>query len=334
MTNRERVLATLQHKQPDRIPYNVEFTQKAHAAMVEYFGNPDFESLLGNYFTLLNTAPSDAWVETAPDVWRDQFGVVWDRTVDKDIGVVRNTLVSPRNVLDFTMPDASDPTRYAGYPQTPEDLDDRFFVANIGFSLFERAWTLAGMENVLTAMMCEPDFVHALLDRILEFNLAVVDRACSHAIDGMYFGDDWGSQRGLLMGHALWREFILPRVECMYRRVKEHGKFVFIHSCGKVDELFPDLIEAGLDVFNPFQPEAIDVFEAKIRYGNRLCFHGGISTQRVLPYAKPDEVKKHVRCLLDHVGKNGGLFASPAHAVPADARPENVAAMLDVLQNQ
>jgi uroporphyrinogen decarboxylase len=334
MNNRERVLASLQHCQPDATPYHFDFTQKAHAAMAAYYGDPDFESKLGCCFTFLTTAPAQSWQEVAPDLWRDQFGVEWDRSVDKDIGVVRNEQVNPDNVMSFALPDPDDPSRYETYPRTAEDCGDSFVVANLGFSLFERAWTLAGMENVLAGMMCDPDFVHALMDRILEFNLAVVDKACSFAVDAMCFGDDWGSQYGLLMGGGLWREFILPRIRQMYGRVKEHGKFVFIHSCGKVDELFPELIDAGVDVFNPFQPEVIDVFDAKARYGSGLCFHGGISTQRDLPYATPAEVRENVKRLIGEVGRDGGLFASPAHAIPADARPENVAAMIDALQNQ
>ena len=112
------------------------------------------------------------------------------------------------------------------------------------------------------------------------------------------------------------------------------GKFVFIHSCGKVDEIFPDLIECGLNMFNPFQPEVIDVFETKKTYGDVLSFYGGISTQRTLPYGTVDEVKDEVQRLIDVVGKNGGYVASPAHAIPSDAKPENIAAMIDVLQNQ
>ena len=101
-----------------------------------------------------------------------------------------------------------------------------------------------------------------------------------------------------------------------------------------MDELFPDLIDSGLDVFNPFQPEVIDVDEAKRRYGDRLSFYGGISTQRTLPYGSTGDVKEEVRRLLDRIGKNGGYIAAPAHDVPRDAKPENIAAMIDTLQSQ
>jgi len=334
MTNRERVLASLHHRQPDRTPYCIGFTQKAYTQMADYYGDASFGEKLGNCFTIVKTAPPDAWQEIKPDLWEDQFGVQWDRHIDKDIGNVANRLITPETIDDFIFPDPHDPSRYTDYPKTEAEKGDRFIIAEIGFSLFERAWTLTGMENLLTAMMCEPDYVHKLFERIVEFNLAIVDDACSYPIDCFYFGDDWGCQRGLIMGYDVWKEFIGPCAQRMYQAVKECGKYVLIHSCGKVDELFPDLIAYGLDIFNPFQPEVIDVFDAKRRYGDRLCFFGGISTQRILPYATPNEVREHVKRLVDEVGKNGGYFASPAHAIPPDAKPENIDAMIDVLRNQ
>jgi len=162
----------------------------------------------------------------------------------------------------------------------------------------------------------------------------VIDAACSWPIDGMRFGDDWGHQRGLIMGRALWKELIGPRVRQMYQAVKARGKRVFIHSCGKVDELFPDLIECGVDVFNPFQPEVMDVYAVKKQFGDRLSFFGGISTQKTLPFGTPAQVREEVKRLLDQVGRQGGYIASPAHDIPKDAKPENIAAMIEVLQAQ
>jgi uroporphyrinogen decarboxylase len=207
-------------------------------------------------------------------------------------------------------------------------------VASLGFSLFERAWAMGGMENVLMAMVADPGFANTLFDRILEYNLRIIDNACSHAVDAMYFGDDWGQQRGLIMGPDLWRQYIKPRISQMYALVKSKGKRVVIHSCGKVQEVFPELIEAGLDLFNPFQPEVMDVFEMKRIYGDRLSFHGGISTQQTLPFGTAQQTKDEVRRLLDEVGKDGGYVAAPAHAIPGDAKPENIAAMIEVLSEQ
>lgn len=334
MNNRERVLAALNHQPPDKVPYHIGFTQVAQAKMAAFYGDPGFVSKLGNCLTVLDCEPANAWREVAPDIWQDQFGVRWNRSVDKDIGVVENRMVDKETLDEYCWPNPDDPSRYARYDAVLSDKTDRFVVVNLGFSLFERAWTLYGMEALLMDMAPDKGFVHALLDRILEFNLKIIENVCRFDVDAMMFGDDWGMQTGLIMGPALWREFIKPRVRQMYQAVRQAGKWVFIHSCGKVDAVFPDLIECGLNVFNPFQPEVIDVFEAKRIYGDRLSFYGGISTQRTLPYGTVGQVKDEVKRLIDEVGSSGGYIASPAHAIPADARPENIAAMIKVLQSQ
>jgi uroporphyrinogen decarboxylase len=328
------VIAALEHRQPDRTPFHVDFTQRASAHLLEHDPAFDFGDGLDNHLTFYSTEPAGAWRQVEPDVWEDQFGVRWNRSIDKDIGNVCNQVVTPGSLAGYRFPDPEDPSRYAAYDRPLPDRAARYVVVNLGFSLFERAWTLAGMETLLESMATDPGFVHGLLDRILEFNLEVIARACGRDIDAMMFGDDWGMQRGLIMGPERWRQFIKPRVRRMYGLVKSKGRKVFIHSCGKVEELFPDLIECGVDVFNPFQPEVIDVFAAKRRYGAQLSFFGGISTQRALPYATPAQVRDEVRRLLAEVGRDGGYIAAPAHAVPADARPENVVAMLEVLHQQ
>jgi uroporphyrinogen decarboxylase len=334
MSNRERVLASLSHRQPDKVPYEIMLTQKAHQNMVEFYGDPGFASRLGNCLTWLGCEPAKGWKEVEPDIWEDQFGVQWDRTIDKDIGVVRNQLVTPENLGDYQFPDPDDPSRYTPYENVLRQKEDRFVLVNFGFTLFERAWTLAGMETLLMAMIDDKPFVHELLDRILEFNLGVIENVCSFDLDAMMFGDDWGMQTGLITGPNAWREFIKPRIRQMYRLVKSKGKLVFIHSCGKVDRLFPELIECGVDVFNPFQPEVMDVFEIKKQYGEQLSFFGGISVQRTLPYGSVAQVRDEVRRLLELVGQDGGYIAAPSHAIPPDAKPENIAAAIEVLQTQ
>ena len=343
MKTLERVLTALNHRQPDKVPYDIRFTQKAHAKMAQYYGDPEFESKLGNCFTWFRPYPRNVRYRlVGPDIWQDEFGVRWNRTIDKDIGVPCNQLVTPQNINEFQWPDPNDPTRYDFIKEAVKKAGDGATLVSLGFALFERAWTLAGMENLLIYMLTDKHFVNLLLDKILEYNLGIIEHACSLDIDIIRLGDDWGHQRGLIMGIDLWREFIKPRIKEMYQLAKSKGKWirrahhkhVMIHCCGKVDELFPDLIECGLDIFNPFQPEVMDVFQMKRLYGERLCFYGGISTQRTLPYGTVADVKDEVKRLIEVVGENGGYIASPAHDIPGDAKPENIAAMIEVLQNQ
>ena len=329
MSIRQRVLDALAHRQPDRVPYHVRFTKPARERMAAFYGDPDFEATLGNCLVMRRARRGQ---EVRPNVWQDQFGVQWDRRVDRDIGVPLDKLITPATLDDYRFPDPDDPALYTDFEAGA--AGDALVVARLSYNLFERAWSLVGLEELLVHMLADKRFVHELLDRITAYNLRVIEKVCRRDVDAILFGDDWGQQTGLLMSPALWRELIRPRIARLYAAAKARGKYVFIHCCGRVQELFDDLIACGVDVFNPFQPEVMDVAAVKKRYGDRLSFYGGISTQRTLPFGSVQEVKDEVRRLLDVVGADGGYIAAPAHAVPADAKPENIAAMIDVLRDQ
>lgn len=334
MTPRERVHRALQFGQTDIVPYQVNLTSGAARRLAEFYGNPDFAPAIGNHLATLSHRLTAPWVEVEPGHLRDEWGVIWNRTVDKDIGVVANQVLPEPTLRGFRTPAPVSQALLDAYPKFVERNRDRFRIASLGFALFERAWSLRGMDQLLVDMLESPDFVHELFDHITEFNLSQLDLALEQDIDGVQFGDDWGSQGGLIMGPRLWREFIKPRIAVMYGRVRAAGKYVMIHCCGDVREILPDLVEVGLDVFNPFQPEVMDVFETKRLYYGRLSFYGGISVQHLLPHGAPEEVRRETRKLLAELGRGGGYIASPSHAVPADVPPENIAAMVEVLNDQ
>jgi len=334
MSNKTRVIQALEHHEPDVCPWQIAFTIPSARKMAEHYGDEAFETKLGNHMAMIEPGGADAWVEVKPDYWRDQFGVVWNRTIDKDIGNPDEYPLADGDLAGFTFPDPDDDERYARLPAFCEEHADDFLVGAIGFSLFERAWTLRGMEQLLVDMITEPTFVEALFEKITDWNLHVIDRMCEHPFDCIHTGDDWGQQHGLIMGPDLWRKFVKPCVRRMYERSKSHGKFVSIHSCGDIHEVLGDLIDIGLDMFNPFQPEVMDVEAVKREYGKHLTFHGGISTQKTLPYGEPDDVRAEVKRRIETIGVDGGYVCAPAHAIPGDVPVENMVALIETLQNQ
>ena len=334
MTRRERVLRAIQFQDTDIVPYDVGFTHIAYQKLADYYGDPNFGAKLGNHLACMNTRADMPWVEVGADLIRDEWGVVWNRTIDKDIGAVANQMLPSPTLKGFQFPELIPPGIEEHYRRFAENARDLFRMADLGFSLFERAWTMRGFDHLLMDMIEHPSFVHELLEAITEWNLAQIDLAVKQDIDCFRLGDDWGSQRGVIMGPALWREFIKPCVRKMYQRIHEGGKYVLIHSCGDVKDLLPDLVEVGLNIFNPFQPEVMDVFETKKRYYGKLSFYGGIGVQTLLPHGTPDEVRRETKMLLETLGKGGGYIASPSHSIPSDVPAENMAAMIETLRGQ
>lgn len=334
MTRCDRVIRALNHQESDIIPYQADFTWQEFLRVQEYTGNKNFEQ---KYSFHITQAGYGRFLEVPekPEHFIDEYGVEWNRSgADKDIGVVDHYLIEDLENREYVFPKVLEQEFRGEIERVIEGKEDRFMIAGIGFSMFERAWTLHGMENVLMDMLLCPSELEKLLDEICEYNCQLIDIGLEYDIDAFYFGDDWGQQHGMIMGADHWRRFIKPRMARMYRKVKDAGKYVIQHSCGDIHEVFPDLIDIGLDCYQTFQPEIYDVEKIKRTIGNHLTFWGGISTQRLLPYASPDEVRRETVRLMKLLGKGGGYIAAPTHSIPGDVPPENVLAMLDVFSNQ
>jgi uroporphyrinogen decarboxylase len=331
MIKREVVRLVLDSKRPPYVPWNIGLTLEARQKLERHFSG-NLEAALQNHYLGLGNAIG-FFEELDEHRVRDVFGVVWDRSIDKDIGDVQGEVLPEPTLQGYAFPDALDARFFEDIPERIALQGDRFRIFQIGFSLYERAWTMRGWSNLMLDFSDHPRFVRDLLNAIAYYNIAQVREALKYDIDAIYFGDDWGMQRGLQMGPAVWHEYIYPVLKRMYGVVRDAGKYVMIHSCGDVDELFDDLIAIGLNCFNPFQPEVMDVAELIERYRGRLAFYGGMSTQRTLPYGSVQDVRDETERLLA-LGREGGYVFSPAHDVEGDVPLENMLAFLEVIQNQ
>jgi len=332
MTKREVIKLVLEGQPPPYVPWNIGLTKEAREKLKEHFGQSDLEDTPQNHSLRLGS-DIGFFTDLGDNCVQDVFGVIWDRSIDKDIGSSKNCVLPKLTLVGYDFPDPLDPRFFADIPERIEECSERFRVFQIGFSLWERAWTLRDWENLMMDFHDHPGFVNDLLNAIANYNIAQVKEALEYDIDAVYFGDDWGMQHGLQMGPVMCHKFICSVLKRIYGVVHKAGKYVMIHSCGDVDELFDDLIGIGVNCFNPFQPEVMDVTSLIHRYRDRLAFHGGLSTQRTLPYGSVDDVRRETRYLLE-LGRDGGYIFTPAHDVEGDVPLENMLAFIEIVQQQ
>ena len=335
MTPREVVIEALEFRPPPYVPWHWRMTEGCRKRFLRETGMSaaELEGFYADHF--LDVGASIGRFDRIDDNHvRDVYGVTWDRTVDRDIGTPCEWPIrEPADLARYDWPDPNDEHWYEGIADRLAAGGHLFSRYVIGFSLYERAWAMRGMTALLMDMIERPEFVEEFMDAIVENNLVQIHRALAMGVDCVHFGDDYGMQTGLIMGAERWRHFIKPRLARMFAPVRDAGKYLSMHSCGCVDELFEDWLEIGLNMFNPFQPEVMDIFSLKRAYHGRLAFHGGMSVQKVLPFGSVVEVREMTQRLLD-VGREGGYVFSPSHDVPPDVPSENLLAMMEVVKAQ
>ena len=207
MSRREIVRMVLDGERPPYVPWNITLTLEAREKLQTHFATRDLTAVLDNHLLGLGNAIG-FFTDLGHDRVQDVFGVVWDRSIDKDIGDVRGCVLPEPTLKGYVFPDPLDVRFFADVPDAIDQHGDRFRVYQIGFSLYERAWTLRGWENLMTDFYDHPAFVRELLNAIADYNVAQVNEALKYDVDAVYFGDDWGMQRGLQMGPTIWRKFI------------------------------------------------------------------------------------------------------------------------------
>lgn len=229
----------------------------------------------------------------------------------------------PETPRDFTTDELADLKR-----QVEQIKSDGWVVRGSGVGIFEAGWGLRGMDTMLMDLMTGNEVSAAILDWFTERSIRRARLSASIGCDLIVGGDDIGMQDRMLMSPDLWRKEIKPRAARYYNAAKEANPDIRIsyHSDGFIEPVIDDLIEIGIDLLNPVQPESMDQERIKRTYGDRLCLERCIGTQTVLPFGSPEEIERQVRWTIDVLGAGGGLILGPTHTLEPDVPWENFVA--------
>jgi len=347
LTHRERVRLALQHRETDRIPIAMVCSgvnppaRRALEAHLQIERGLTVEAYLRPLVDIISVAP--AYVGPPLPTGTDMWGV---RRRPVSYGDGSYDEIDHYPLAEASLDDLAD------YPwPRPEwfdydSLTERIAAANAGSdsgeyclmiangNLFETSWYMRGFAQLLEDFALDPEFAHALLDRVADFWMAHFHRllaAADGAVDLAFTADDLGGQEGLLMSRSMWEEFIAPRHRRLNQVIHEGGAAVIYHTDGAVMEVVDGLVEVGIDVLQALQFSAagMDPVRLKAEFGDRLCFEGGVSVQTTLPFGTPEEVASEVRERIDVLGSGGGYILGPSHAIQAGTPPQNIAALFD-----
>ena len=355
MTSRERVLAAMRRHQPDRPPFDLSFG--IATAQLESFRARTGADDPCDYFgadtrmvwpgpTRLTTDFSGYVGALPPGSTIDEWGVghVPTASTDSDHAHLEGfrypmlALGSAADAAGYPLPDVDAAYRYEPVRTEIDALHDRGLaaMAMLECTIFERAWYLRSMERLLADFMDRSPFATILLDRITDRRAVQARHYAASGADVICYGDDVGTQRGLLMSAGMWREWLKPRLSRTIAAARDMRPdvLVFYHSDGDIRPIIPDLIEIGVDILNPVQPECMDPAALKRQYGDRLSFWGTIGTQSTLPFGSADDVRREVRTRIATVGAGGGLFLAPTHVIEPEVPFRNIVAFVEAVKGE
>ena len=329
-TDKVRTRLALLGQPVDRLPTQINYTRAMGDRLAGHLGVSvaELPSRLDNH--LLRVDLSYPW-RLSPDgrVAYDWWGAGWD-TCQEGYFLADAPLSGGVSLDAYSWPDPHEPSLLdEARSVIQHDYGEHFVVPNLGFSLFERAWSLYGYTELLMDLLLQPRVVEDLLEQIVQIQVGLARRYADLGVDGGYFGDDYGAQNGMLFSPRIWRRLFRPRLARMFAVFRERDLPVILHSDGQIQEIIPDLVAIGVTVLNPAQPEVLDHGWLKRTFGEDLAYYGGVSTQTVLPYGTPGEVGRAVAQAASTLGRGGtGLVLAPSHRLMADVPLENVDALL------
>jgi uroporphyrinogen decarboxylase len=346
-TDLEVYYATAEHRAPDRILYYAPLTEDLERRVTEHIGGGDYWEHYGMF------KPVDLWPRRPEGVEPPDYSRYWE-DADLPEGATINSdgvAMVPSGLYHFwgyvsPLRNAKSLSELEAYPIEDVSGWDMSFMADVvaeahargkvvrgrGFSeVYEVAWQIRGYEQFLMDMVERPAWAECLMERLMHQATLKATAYARAGVDWIDCGDDIGTQKGMMYSLRTWRRIIHSRWSKLWAAVKEisPSSKIFYHSDGNIITAVPELVEAGIDILNPLQPECLDVDAIHREFGDRLTFDGTIGTQSTMPFGTPDDVRERVKEVIEKYGQNGGLIVSPTHVLEPDVPIANLEAFCE-----
>jgi len=357
MNSKERVFKSFKKKEgsPDRVPVQFDLCRQH----IESFGKklgiePEYalsyyedltyrisaneiRTKMGSDVVVVGgTVPHSYTPEfVSGNTYRNEFGMHMKPT-SLYVEVVKcplENVVTASDIENYSFPDPYAKGRFEKAQRDIERFGNNYFViGDVEISLFELAWHLTGLEKYMVGMLCEEPWINLLNDRVEEWSTGLALQLVRTGVDAIWLGEDLGSQTSTLISPEDWRIRFKPRHKKMIKRLRmENPEIIIImHSDGAVAPLIDDFIEIGVDVYNPVQPNVFgsDPQTLKDKYGEHICFFGGIDQQELLPSGDIKRIRAEIKERISILGKNRGYLLAPAHILQPDVSPATIEAMI------
>lgn len=340
MTSKERVLLALNHKEPDRVPIYNTFTPEVARELSKIYGVKGYEldQKLGHDCLLVELGIFNGfYLDFSKESYKCRWGVEWKRVSGKFstyLEIDQPPIKDIDDVYSYRLPDVDGEPFFTELLSVCRNYGKEKAIIGGSISIFENSWYLRGFQSFLRDLATNEKEVNYLLDKVMGYNRQLGFKIIDAGVDILYTGDDFGMQTGLLLSYDMWKKYFFNRWASLFKDFKKRNPKILIayHSDGNILPLINDLIDMGIDILNPIQPDCMSPKLLKKKYGDRLSFWGTLDVQHTLSFGNKEDVKREVIDRLKNVAAGGGLVLGSTHNVQYSERAiENLLTFYDTM---
>lgn len=343
MNSKERVLIAIKRDKPDRVPFDMSFSPSVLERIYRQNNTSHYKRIMERYdldIIDIRGIIDPLWIGDFPKVevkksserynylgWTTKVMFTSHGEVEEHCGYVLENAETMEDLEKFRWPKAD----WFDFSNMNSELEEykEYCVMASGSSVFQHPALVRRLDNLLCDMAAEPEMAHYIMDKYTDFYVGYFSRmleACKGTIDILRVADDLGMQDRMLINENMFDEFIAPKLKRIVDMAHSYGTLVMFHSCGSIVGYIDKLIGIGVDILDPVQITAKDMDPKGLnqKFGDKICFHGAVDTQYVLPTGNERDIEENVRNVIEAFGRDGGFILAPSHSIQPDVPLVNI----------